>query len=73
MYKNEVFYIMYYYNNISKERKQKNISQQQVAQLLGITQQQYSLYESGKREIPVHCLIILSEYYGVTIDYLVSE
>ena len=49
------------------------MAQWQVADLLYITRQQYQLYESGKREIPMHLMIILADYYGVPIDYLAGR
>lgn len=38
--------------------------------VLSITRQQYQLYESGKRELPMHHFITLSRYYNVSLDYL---
>ena len=37
---------------------------------MGITQQQYQLYESGKREMPMHLFIELAKFYRVSLDYL---
>ena len=51
-------------------REDNDMSQQQVADLLGITRQQYQLYESGKREMPMHLFVVLAEYYNVSLDYL---
>lgn len=64
---------MHYYKNLEELRKSKGLFQSQIAQVLGITQQQYQLYESGKREIPLHLIIILADFYGVSIDYLVGR
>ena len=61
---------MYYYQRIRDMREDSDMSQQQVADLLGITRQQYQLYESGKREMPMHLFVILAEYYNVSLDYL---
>ena len=41
--------------------------------MLGTTQQQYCKYENGTREIPVHHLITLANYYKVSLDYLVGR
>ena len=49
------------------------MTQKQAAQILDITPQQYQLYESGKREMPMHHFITLAEYYNVTIDYLAGR
>ena len=64
---------MYFYQKVRDIREDFDLSQQQVAEILGITRQQYQLYESGKREMPMHLFIKLAEYYEVTIDYLVGR
>lgn len=46
------------------------IKQQELAALLGTTQQTYSLWELGVREIPFHHVITLAKYYDVSIDYI---
>lgn len=61
---------MYYYQRVRDMREDNDMSQQQVADLLGITRQQYQLYESGKREMPMHLFVVLAEYYNVSLDYL---
>ncbi len=61
---------MYIYKRIKDMREDNDLLQRQVTDILGITQQQYQLYESGKREMPMHLFIKLSKYYGVSLDYL---
>ncbi len=61
---------MYFYHRIRDVREDNDLSQQQVADILDITRQQYQLYESGKREMPMHCFIELAKYYNVSLDYL---
>ncbi len=46
------------------------MSQTQIAELLGIDQRVYSIYETGKREIPLHHFITLAKFYNVSLDYL---
>lgn len=46
--------------------------QKTVAANLGISQQTYSNYENGRREIPVWVVIALTKYYGVSADYLLG-
>ena len=60
------------YPNIKNARTDRNLSQQNIAELLSMAQQQYMRYETGQREIPVHHLITLAKYYGVTVDYLLG-
>lgn len=53
-------------------RKDKDLTQEDIAKVLNIKQEQYSRYESGKRDIPVYYLIKLAEYYAVSVDYLLT-
>lgn len=64
---------MYFYRRIRDLREDGDLSQEAVAQQLGITRQQYQLYESGKREMPMHLFIKLSKFYGVSLDYLAQQ
>ena len=52
-------------------REDSDMLQKDVANLLGISQQYYSEYESEKRTIPTQHLINLAKYYKTTIDYIV--
>ena len=53
---------------IDHDKKQKEISA-----LLDIDQRVYSIYETGKRDIPVRLLCKLADYYGVSADYLLGR
>lgn len=53
-------------------RKEKGISQKQVASDLGISQALLSHYEKGIRECGLDFLARCSKYYGVTTDYLLG-
>lgn len=61
---------MYFYQRVRDMREDSDLSQQQIADKLGITRQQYQLYESGKREMPMHLFIELAKFYKVSLDYL---
>ncbi len=63
---------MYLYQRLKNMREDKDKKQAEIAAVLGITSQQYQLYESGKREIPVHHLITLARYYNISVDYLLE-
>ena len=54
-------------------REDRDMTQAQVSSLLGIDQRVYSNYETGKREIPLRHLIVLADYYHVTVDYLLGR
>ncbi|MBP3308000.1 MAG: helix-turn-helix transcriptional regulator [Clostridia bacterium] len=61
---------MYYYQRLKDMREDFDKKQEDIASVLNITRQQYQLYESGKREMPMHHFITLAMYYGVSLDYL---
>lgn len=61
---------MYFYQRIRDLREDNDLSQEKIAEILGITRQQYQLYESGKREMPMHLFVILAKHYNVSLDYL---
>ena len=53
-------------------RKQKKYSQLKVALDLSISRESLSYYENGKRSPDVDMLILLSRYFDVSIDYLIT-
>ena len=63
---------MHIYQRIKDIREDRDKSQTEIAEILGMKQQQYARYEIGTQEIPVHHLITLAKYYNVSIDYLVG-
>lgn len=60
-------------NNLLKLRKNANKTQTQIAQQIGVSQQSYALYESGKVPISIEYLNILAKYYNVSTDYLLGR
>ena len=54
-------------------RKQHQLSQQDVANLLGISRQAYAYYETEQREIRNEYLLRLSAYYGISVDALLGR
>ena len=63
---------MHIYRRLKDLREDNDKKQEDIALVLSISRQQYQLYESGKREMPMHHFITLAQYYNVSIDYLVS-
>lgn len=61
---------MNYPERIRALREDRDITQTQVAQLLKVGQKTYSDYELGKTRIPVDSLIILAQFYNVSMDYI---
>ena len=65
--------IFVYFPRLKDLRQDADKGQKEIAALLGIDQRTYSNYETGKREISVHLLIILADFYGTTMDYMVGR
>ena len=61
---------MYVYQRLKDIREDADKKQEDIAIILNITRQQYQLYESGKREMPMHHFVTLAKYYNVSLDYL---
>ena len=53
-------------------REDADLTQQQVADILGTSQTMYARYERGANELPIHHLIKLCEYYKVSADYFLG-
>ena len=60
------------YNRIRELREDKDLSQRQIGQILNMSQTGYNQYEIGKNDLPTNVLIKLSEFYGVSVDYLLG-
>ncbi len=60
------------YNRIRNLREDHDITQKQMAQALNCSQQVYSNYELGQRDIPTDILIRLSQFHNVSVDYLLG-
>jgi len=63
---------MTYLERLRGLREDKDLSQTQIAHLLGVAQPTYSQYELGKRALPIEYLITLCKYYGVSSDYVLG-
>ena len=63
---------MYHLKRLRDLRESHNLRQQNLAEVLDITRQQYSLYETGKREIPIHHIKVLAQFYQTTVDYILE-
>lgn len=59
--------------NLRKLRISKGISQQKLGDVLGITQQSVYKYEKEKIEPDIATLILLADYFGTNVDYLVGH
>ncbi len=61
------------YERIRDLREDKDLTQRDLGELLGVSQATYSRYESGKLDIPTDVLLRLADYYQVTVDYLLGR
>ena len=61
---------MKYYQRLRDMREDHDKSQTEIADLLGVKQQQYSRWESGLYMMPIENYKILAKYYNVSLDYL---
>lgn len=59
--------------NLKAIRHARGISQQTLANAMGITQQSINKYENHKIEPDINTLIALADYFDVTVDYLVGR
>ena len=61
------------YRRIRDLREDHDLTQRQVAQMLGMSQTGYSKYETGENDIPTAILIKLANYYKTSVDYLLGR
>lgn len=64
---------MMFFQRLEDMRIDRDLSQSDVARILGCQREVYRRYEKGTRTIPVDFLIKLADYYNVSIDYLVGR
>lgn len=73
---NAVLYNMhgdFMYKRIRDLREDNDLTQKQMASILNCSQQVYSNYELGQRDIPTAILIKLADYYDVSTDYILGR
>ena len=61
------------FENIRNLRIDNGYTQKQIAEQLGISQNTYSQYEVGVLNYPVDALMILADFYGVSVDYMLGR
>jgi len=59
-------------NRLKNLRESRNLKQNAVAEYLNMSQQSYSRYENGKRELPISYLEPLSRLYNVSADFILG-
>ncbi|MBQ2934574.1 MAG: helix-turn-helix transcriptional regulator [Clostridia bacterium] len=60
------------FERIRNLREDRDLTQKQLAKELNCSQQVYSNYELGQRDIPTDILIKLSKFYNVSSDYILG-
>lgn len=63
---------MIMYGRIRDLREDSDLTQKQMADVLHCSQQVYSNYELGQRDIPTAILIALAKYHKTTTDYILG-
>lgn len=61
------------FNNLKSIREDNDIKQRQIAEILNVSQNTYSQYETGVIPLTAETLIKLADYYDVSIDYLLDR
>ncbi|MBR5620076.1 MAG: helix-turn-helix transcriptional regulator [Clostridia bacterium] len=64
---------MPYYKRIRELREDHDLTQREIADVLGMAQPQYFRYEQGYRDIPTDILLRLADYYDVSTDYILGR
>ncbi len=60
------------YRRIRDLREDSDMTQKQMADILHCSQQVYSNYELGQRDIPTQTLIQIAHIHGVSVDYILG-
>ena len=60
------------FRRIRELREDKDLTQKEMAKVLNCSQQVYSNYELGQRDIPTDVLIMLCRFHHVTADYILG-
>ena len=58
---------------ISELRKERRVTQEELAQFLKITNKAYSAYETGRNQMNYETLCLLADYFDVSTDYLLGR
>lgn len=62
-----------YFQRLRDLREDHDLKQQDIAELLQISQTVYSRYERGALTIPVPHLLRLADFYGTSTDYILGR
>lgn len=60
-------------DRIKEIREDRDLNQRTLANVLNVTQAQYSRYELGINVIPIEKVCILADFYNTSVDYLLGR
>lgn len=61
------------YTRLQELRLKQNLTKNEISKVLEIPSTLYSLYENGKKAIPISILSKLAKFYNTSIDYIVGD
>lgn len=61
------------YRRLKELRINHNLTQNEISKFLEISSTLYSLYETGKKTVPISVLSKLAKFYSTSIDYIVGD
>ena len=62
-----------YYPRLKDLRDDKDLTQDELVQILGMHKTTYTNYEQGKRDLPLEIAIKIADFYNVSLDYLAGR
>jgi transcriptional regulator with XRE-family HTH domain len=60
------------YRRIRELREDRDLTQKQVGEAVGVSQRTYAYYESGQRMVTPQVLCLLARFYSVSVDYILE-
>ena len=60
-------------NKLIEKRTGKELTQQQVADMIKVSRSAYSFYETGKKAPKIETLIKIADFYDISVDYLIGR
>lgn len=64
---------MSYYPRLRDLKEDADLTQKQVAELIGVSMNHYGKYERGENDLPLEKAVILADYYDCSLDYLAGR
>ncbi len=64
---------MGYYQRLKDLKEDADLTQKDVAEIIGVSVNHYGKYERGETDIPFEKVIALADYYGVSLDYIAGR